>query len=147
MLPSFQLTSIRLPFKKKRDEALEPSSEWWGGIYPPRRMQSVAIFWRFGQNLGVPGSLQVTVMSSWWWKNASWLGGRSPRTSPSLSHFISHGSHCYWEGRRGDFTNPKIWVFPKIMVSPKSSILVGFSIINHPFWGTPIFGNIHMVIH
>ena len=24
---------------------------------------------------------------------------------------------------------------------PKSSISIGFSIINHPFWGTPIFGN------
>ena len=24
---------------------------------------------------------------------------------------------------------------------PKSSILIGMSIINHPFWGTPIFGN------
>ena len=23
----------------------------------------------------------------------------------------------------------------------KSSILIGISIINHPFWGTPIFGN------
>ena len=23
--------------------------------------------------------------------------------------------------------------------TPKSSILVGFSIINHPFWDTPIF--------
>ena len=28
--------------------------------------------------------------------------------------------------------------------TPKSSILIRFSIINHPFWGTPIFGNIHM---
>ena len=28
-----------------------------------------------------------------------------------------------------------IWVFPKIMVPSKSSILIGFSIINHPFWG------------
>ena len=29
--------------------------------------------------------------------------------------------------------------------TPKSSILIGFSsIINHPFWGTPTFGNIHM---
>ena len=37
-----------------------------------------------------------------------------------------------------------IWVFPKIMV-PNSSILIGFSIINHPFWGTPIFGNTHIV--
>ena len=25
--------------------------------------------------------------------------------------------------------------------TPKSSILNGFSSINHPFWGTPIFGN------
>ena len=29
--------------------------------------------------------------------------------------------------------------------TPKSSILIGFSIINHPFWGTSIFGNIHVV--
>ena len=33
------------------------------------------------------------------------------------------------------------WVFPKIVgFPPKSSTLIGFSIINHPFWGTPIFG-------
>ena len=34
-----------------------------------------------------------------------------------------------------------MWVFPKIGVGPpKSSILIGFSIINHPFWGTvPLF--------
>ena len=25
--------------------------------------------------------------------------------------------------------------------TPKSSILIGCSVINHPFWGTPIFGN------
>ena len=30
-------------------------------------------------------------------------------------------------------------------VPPKSSILIGFSIINHPFWGKhPIFGNTHI---
>ena len=28
--------------------------------------------------------------------------------------------------------------------TPKSSSLIGFSIINHPFWGTPIFGNTHI---
>ena len=28
--------------------------------------------------------------------------------------------------------------------TPKSSILVGFSIVNHPFWGTTIFGNTHI---
>jgi len=31
--------------------------------------------------------------------------------------------------------------------TPKSSILVGFSIINHPFWGAPIFGNTHLDDH
>ncbi len=35
--------------------------------------------------------------------------------------------------------NPKIGGKP-----PRSSILIGFSIINHPFWGTSIFGNIHI---
>ena len=29
--------------------------------------------------------------------------------------------------------------------TPKSSILIRFSVINHPFWGTPIFGNTHIV--
>ena len=30
--------------------------------------------------------------------------------------------------------------------TPKSPILIGFSIINHPFWGTPIFGNTHVPV-
>ena len=38
-----------------------------------------------------------------------------------------------------------MWVFPKMVGFPKSSILVGFSIINHPFWGTTILGNPHVV--
>ena len=39
-----------------------------------------------------------------------------------------------------------IWVFPKIGVPPNHPFLLGFSIINHPFWGTAIFGNTHIVI-
>ena len=31
--------------------------------------------------------------------------------------------------------------------TPKSSILIGFSIINHTFWDTPIFGNTHIYIY
>jgi len=30
--------------------------------------------------------------------------------------------------------------------TPKSSILTGFPIINHPFWDTTIFGNTHMEV-
>ena len=31
--------------------------------------------------------------------------------------------------------------------TPKSSILIGFSIVNHSFWGTPIFGNTHVHVY
>ena len=44
------------------------------------------------------------------------------------------------------FKDWKIWkIDMKVseIVVPKSSILIGFSIINHPFWGAPIFGNTH----
>ena len=38
-------------------------------------------------------------------------------------------------------------VFPKIGGFPaKSSMFIGFSIINHPFWGTPILGNTQLKI-
>ena len=29
--------------------------------------------------------------------------------------------------------------------TPKSSILIGFSIVNHPFWDISIFGNTHII--
>ena len=32
-------------------------------------------------------------------------------------------------------------------VTPESSILIAFSLINHPFWGTPIYGNPQIWIH
>ena len=48
-------------------------------------------------------------------------------------------------GRVFFFTPPKFNMgVSKNSGTPKSSILIGFSIINHPFWGTPIFGNTHM---
>ena len=41
---------------------------------------------------------------------------------------------------------PEMGVEPKIMGNPpKSSIFIGFSIINHPFLGTTIFGNIQIL--
>ena len=35
--------------------------------------------------------------------------------------------------------------FQKFSGTPKSSILIGFSIINHPFWSTVIVGNTHFL--
>ena len=42
---------------------------------------------------------------------------------------------------------PVKWVFLKIgvVLPPKSSIFIEFSIIHHPFWGAPIFGNTQML--
>ena len=44
---------------------------------------------------------------------------------------------------QGDETASNMGVSKK-RGTPKSSILIGFSIISHPFWGTNIFGNTHM---
>ena len=38
-----------------------------------------------------------------------------------------------------------MWMFPKNRGTPKSSILIGFSLINHLFWGVPIVGNTHLI--
>ncbi len=49
---------------------------------------------------------------------------------------FSSGANAWWRCKVDVMT----WVFPKNIGTPKSSILIGFSIINHPFWGPPIFG-------
>ena len=62
--------------------------------------------------------------------------------------------YCWWK-KSGDHHLGCFWnpvnkrIFYHMSVSensgtPKSSILIGFSLINHPFWGTPIFGNPHI---
>ena len=54
------------------------------------------------------------------------------------------------ERRVTDGRDGWIWMFPKIGVPPHHPILIGFSIINfinHPYCGTPIFGNTHMVAY
>ncbi len=50
---------------------------------------------------------------------------------PSRTHKFVHGNH--------------LRVFPKMggEITPKSSILIGVSTINHPFSAIPIFGNTH----
>ena len=50
-----------------------------------------------------------------------------------------------WEAQgslRG--TSISIWGFPKMGGTPKSSIFNRISLINHPFWGTPTYGNPHL---
>jgi len=55
------------------------------------------------------------------------------------------GTAEFWSSQRPDhITSHADMDVSENNGTPKSSILIGFSIINHPFWGTPIFGNTHM---
>ena len=47
-----------------------------------------------------------------------------------------------WEEHLTSYTNMAV---SENRGTPKSSMLIGFSIINHPFWGTTIFGNTHIL--
>ena len=57
-----------------------------------------------------------------------------------------NGESFFHQSHPDPFMTPgKVYVcVSKNNGTPKSSILTGFSIINHPFWGTSIFGNTHV---
>ncbi len=52
---------------------------------------------------------------------------------------------CVHVKRQGTQKKRHYWGVSKNRGTPKSSILIGFSIINHPFWDTRIFGNTHNI--
>ncbi len=69
------------------------------------------------------------------------VGGNIGGIHPQKIHASCEGI-C--KQKTGPLIKP-IWVLTqKYGKTSKSSILIGLSIINHPFWGTPIFGNIHL---
>ena len=52
-----------------------------------------------------------------------------------------------WNGTDWRAFSTNKWMFPKIVVPPnKPSILIGFSIINHPFWCITILGNTQILM-
>ena len=70
-----------------------------------------------------------------------------PEFAPKSQNIKSEsGNFIIKHGIPRGFCWATIWVFPKIGVPPNHPILIGFSIINHPFWGTIIFGNTHIGI-
>ena len=60
------------------------------------------------------------------WNKVEWIG---PTNSNNYEDYEVHMGVSKYRG------------------TPKSSILIGFSIINHPFWGISIFGNTHKDIN
>ena len=73
---------------------------------------------RFKVSMTVPGSKRVPFIKNEW-------------------IMATHCEPGFWQPPRYQFQQG----VSRNRGTPKSSILIGFSIINHPFGGTPIFGN------
>ena len=97
--------------------------------------------WSYGLERTHPGPPSLTLRS------VTRRVHRSKRDSTDWSpeRNIGFRWRAGWFWPRG-FWGSKKWMFPKIVgFPPKSSNLIRLSIINHPFWGTPIFGNPQML--
>ena len=81
--------------------------------------------------MDIPWSISVIASENGWWQSES--KGAKCNDLRQLS-------------RRNLTKNMfDIWVFPKIWENLQIiHLFIGFSIINHPFWGTPIFENTHI---
>ena len=97
--------------------------------------------WRYDEGKTKFGqSCLRAVHAGWEWgrreekRTLHWLNGWWPVYRPRLRSFLQKKSN-YVE-------KPRPWAYGGyLMGTPKSSILVAFSIINHPFWGSPLDGN------
>ena len=76
-------------------------------------------------------------------KPADWLVVVSPTLQPfwKICAFVKLDHLPRDQGENKKYLKPP----PRIWGTPKSSILIVFSLINHPFWGTTIFGNTHVL--
>ena len=126
---------------------------WW---WSSKRLGWAKSAW---QSVGITlESCWIFVASYCWWPKSctTWnpriLWDRLPVQQQWRKQWANKWQGKGWHGRIKIITNWN-WKIYKVRSNmgvsknngiPKSSILIGFSIINHPFWGTPIFGNIQM---
>ena len=76
------------------------------------------------------------------------LGDMFSHMTRRVEHLVKRATQA-WLAGMGLYVHKNhrgIWRFSKIgvaMGSPKSSGLMGLSLLNHPIWGTPIYRNPH----
>ena len=123
---------------------------WANGTYDSNSNGSIKsseleapTFVRLGNSQGLGGLGPVISLEITFWWPSSFNGGMSHlQISWHQWHWGTHGLKIRGEDVHDIFgMHFFIWVFPKIGVyTPKSSILIEFSLINHPFWGfSPYF--------
>ena len=103
---------------------------------PPRMF---GCFWSF-KTISSVDSLQLLHVA-WLWKATPILKAQPNRGGKLNPIEVNMGGR--YHGRSIPCI-PKDLGVSKNRGTPKSSILIGFSDINHPFWGTIILGNIHL---
>ena len=69
------------------------------------------------------------------------MGGR---VHPPRFFTVSFGPFDAFWVEPATWSTIYIWMFPKIGIPPNHPFLIGFSIINRPFWDISIFGNAHI---
>ena len=116
-----------------------------------------------------PGCFKVTACTAespnhscnWAQRSFPLVANAESKSSPSkrswerkriVSRFMFYLQGFMWQIGNGNGKWKYIYMTYDMGVSgnrgiPKSSILMGFSIINHPFWGISIFGNTHIYIY
>ena len=97
--------------------------------------------WKY---LHIPDRLQLDLLFWWFSTNVSYHGIHHHQTHHHLG--VNMFGSLFSGPAFMAFRKSKYMGVSKNSGTPKSSILIGFSIINHSFWGTPIFGNTYMAI-
>ena len=100
-------------------------------------------FWQNRVSQGVHEGIDMNYKNNCWasyWVLLSMVFTKAHQAFLKLAHL------CDGKSLKSKWTLEMTsrWVFPKIGYL-QSSILMGFSITNHPFWGTPIVGNTQIV--
>ena len=85
-----------------------------------------------------------------WASQYVWLPLHLPLVRPGRRSFFEDLTKRLepelWTWRNRNFSSMIYMDVSKNRGTPKSSILIGFSIVNHPFWCAPIFGNTHILL-
>ena len=96
------------------------------------------VFYDPGSRFGIPSRVKQPT-GQWFFSSR----GRPP--GPRAPIYDCHGDVMLLMATRNPKANHLAYMGASLNGgSPKSSIWIGFSIINHPYWGTTILGNPHI---
>ena len=104
---------------------------WWNICLVPKRFLPGGIIKLDFQN------------NTWHYGNCSKRNGSAKKQQPNNRTMFSIRSFM-WGPKPTISFEPRYMGGSENSGTPKSSIFIGFSIINHPFWGTTILGNPHV---